>query len=141
MDPRGFSPTLAGTIAGGVIGGPPGAVVGAFVGTGVGIIGGQLLWDNMIKPWFYNKPPKDAHDPCGAKAPGKPSEEEGFKDPKGGERWISNPNGPGGGWEADDGRVWVPTGPRPDRTHGGPHWDVQDPSGGHTNVYPGGRTR
>jgi RHS repeat-associated protein len=89
----------------------------------------------------YTNAPSDAKDPNGAKAPGKPGEKEGFKDPKNGEKWVKNPNGRGSGWEDSDGKVWVPTGPG-GSAHGGSHWDVQDPrTGGHVNVYPGGATR
>lgn len=88
----------------------------------------------------FAKPPKDAKDPNGAKAPGKPSSEEGFEDPRGGEDWIPNPNGRGKGWKDADGNVWVPTGQGSD-AHGGPHWDVQLPGGDHINVYPGGHRR
>ena len=87
---------------------------------------------------LHNKPPHDAKDRYGAKAPGKPSEKNGFKDPKGGERWVKNPNaGKGGashGWEDDKGRVWVPTG-FGGRAHGGEHWDVQI-GDDNINVYP-----
>lgn len=88
----------------------------------------------------FNKPPEDAHDPAGAKAPGKPGAAEGFKDPKGGENWVPNPNGKGNGWQDEKGNVWCPTG-WGKRAHGGPHWDVQNPNGGYINVYPGGRVR
>lgn len=92
-----------------------------------------------------SKPPKDAKDRDGAKAPGKPGPEEGFEDPEEGEDWVPNPNGPGNGWRDSNGDVWVPSGPG-GRAHGGPHWDVQTPGrqgrpGGHVNVYPGGRRR
>lgn len=85
--------------------------------------------------------PADAHDPKGAKAPGKPGSSEGFKDPKTGPRWGKAPNGQWG-WVDNKGNVWVPTGPEgsPD-AHGGPHWDVQKPGGGYINVYPGGTRR
>ncbi len=89
---------------------------------------------------LYNKPPHDAKDPNGAKAPGKPGEAEGFKDPKGGEQWVPNPNAKHGGshgWLDDKGRVWVPTGPKGSRAHGPPHWDVQLPKGKYVNVEPG----
>ena len=93
---------------------------------------------------IFAKPPKDAKDPKGAKAPGKPGVAEGFTDPKGGERWVKNPNThPGArpyGWEDDKGKVWCPTGPG-GRAHGDPHWDVESPGGGYINVYPGGKTR
>ena len=84
-------------------------------------------------------PPSDAKDPNGAEAPGKPGQAEGFKDPKGGESWVPNPNpGKGGGkngWLDDKGNVWVPTG-QGGNAHGGPHWDVQKPGGGYENVRP-----
>jgi RHS repeat-associated protein len=81
----------------------------------------------------YAKPPADAKDPNGAKAPGKPGEAEGFKDPKSGEDWVKNPNGRGNGWRDADGDVWVPTG-QGGEAHGGPHWDVQTPGGGYVRV-------
>lgn len=86
------------------------------------------------------KPPRDAKDPAGAKAPGKPTEAEGFLDPADGERWVKNPNGKGFGWEDANGNVWVPTG-HGATAHAGPHWDVQMRDGTHLNVYPGGSTR
>ncbi|MGH8488937.1 MAG: RHS repeat domain-containing protein, partial [Gammaproteobacteria bacterium] len=89
---------------------------------------------------YHAEAPSDAHDPNGAKAPGKPGSEEGFEDPKDGENWVPNPNGKGNGWEDKDGNVWCPTG-RGSKAHGGPHWDVQNPGGGYINVYPGGRRR
>ena len=98
----------------------------------------------------YKKPPKDAHDPNGAKSPGKPGEKEGFKDPKGGEDWVPNPNpgkgGSGWGWKDSNGDVWCPTGPKNESgrgiAHGDPHWDVQNSSTGkNTNIYPGGYRR
>ncbi len=122
----------------------------------------ERLWEGLqsdVRPWngtltsgpnssesddglILAKPPENARDPNGPKAPGKPGEAEGFSDPKGGENWVPNPNpGKGGGshgWEDDKGRIWVPTGQRPGRAHGKPHWDVQDPrGGGNTNVRPG----
>jgi RHS repeat-associated protein len=90
------------------------------------------------------KPPDNAYDPLGPKAPGKPGKAEDFKDPKGGENWVRNPNGRGYGWQGADGGVWCPTGPDSGSTgdaHGGPHWDVQYPGGRYDNVYPGGRRR
>ena len=74
------------------------------------------------------------------KAPGKPTENDGFKpDKKQGDRLVKNPNGHGKGWLDKNGEVWVPTG---NDGHGGAHWDVQNPrTGGHRDVYPGGRTR
>ena len=75
-------------------------------------------------------PPRDAKDPDGAKAPGKPGVEEGFKDPKRGESWVPNPNGKGYGWLDASGDVWVPSGPGRN-VHGGPHWDVQTPGKGY----------
>ena len=86
------------------------------------------------------RPPNDAKDVDGAKAPGKPGEAEGFEDPNDGESWSKNPNGKGNGWEDKDGNVWVPSG-KGGRAHAGPHWDVQRPDGTHINVFPGGRMR
>ena len=87
------------------------------------------------------KPPNDATDPNGAKAPGKPGDEEGFcPGDNDGDNWVPNPNGKGNGWEDENGDVWVPTGPGR-AAHGGPHWDVQKPNGSHVNVYPGGHRR
>lgn len=103
-------------------------------------------WDGMTLPdWMkpspmQARPPDNAYDPNGPKAPGRPGEAEGFRDPKGGPNWVPNPNpGRGGsshGWQDDRGRVWCPTG-QGGRAHGGPHWDVQWPDGRHTNVPPG----
>lgn len=94
-------------------------------------------WDSLTT---WAKPPENAYDPNGPKAPGEPGEAEGFKNPKGGDNWVPNPNGRGYGWEADDGSVWCPTG-QGGSAHGGPHWDVQFLGGGGYNVYPGGRRR
>ena len=86
-----------------------------------------------------NGPPDMGSDP---KAPGKPTESDGYKEAKNWDgKLVKNPNGRGYGYPASDGKVWVPTGPRPDMAHGGPHWDVQNPGGGYDNVYPGGKTR
>nr|WP_241090975.1 polymorphic toxin type 37 domain-containing protein [Pseudomonas viridiflava] len=88
---------------------------------------------------LFAKPPENAYDPNGPKAPGKPSAEDGFQDPKGGDNWVPNSNpGEGGnshGWQDAKGNVWVPTG-QGGRSHGGPHWDVQTPGGGYTNIKP-----
>ncbi len=107
------------------------SVCTASVGTAIGGCVGTVLMETK-------SPPKDAHDPGGAKAPGKPGESEGFKDPKKGETWAKTPKG--WGWLDDKGKVWVPTGPG-GKAHGGPHWDVQLPGGGYTNIYPGGYAR
>jgi hypothetical protein len=82
------------------------------------------------------KPPRDAKDRNGAKAPGKPGEAEKFKDPKGGEQWVNEPDGTRHGWLDADGNVWVPTGPPGPGNHGGPHWDVEYPNGRYRNVRP-----
>ncbi|HEY9268380.1 MAG TPA: RHS repeat-associated core domain-containing protein [Methylotenera sp.] len=95
--------------------------------------------DDCAGGCVYAKPPENAYDPNGPKAPGKPSAEDGFQDPKTGESWVPNPNpGKGGGshgWLDSKGRVWVPTG-QGGRSHGGAHWDVQTPGGGYINVRP-----
>jgi hypothetical protein len=88
-----------------------------------------------------NQPPKDAADPKGAKAPGKPGTKDGFVEPKSGTTWGKVEKGKSAGksgWVHKGGKVWVPTGPEGSpNAHGGPHWDVQNPDGsGHVNVYP-----
>jgi hypothetical protein len=115
-------------------------ITGTNVAIGIGL-GGALIGLDKI----FNKPPKDATDPNGAKAPGQPGDAEGFCAPKKGKpTWGRAPNGRGSGWVDADGNVWVPTGPDSGSTgdaHGGPHWDVQKPGGGYDNVYPGGKRR
>jgi hypothetical protein len=87
-----------------------------------------ILIDDLFQPPIIlpASPPSDAHDPDGAKAPGKPGVNEGFQDPPDGEEWVRNPNGRGNGWRDADGNVWIPTG-HGGAAHGGPHWDVQPP--------------
>lgn len=144
-DRIGHGPELV--LGGGELGGEVGTFVfpgpGTFVGAVIGAGGGAILtwWTGReIGNIVFSKPPADASDPNGAKAPGKPGLDEGFVDPDTGPNWVPNPNpGRGGashGWEDDKGRVWCPTG-QGSRAHGGPHWDVQNPGGGYTNVYPG----
>jgi RHS repeat-associated protein len=135
-DPKGLNP-LTGAWAGAGAGsafGPVGTVVGGIVGAGVGA---WIGW-NVVGP-MWAKPPANAYDPNGPKAPGKPGEAEGFKDPKGGENWVPNPNpgkgGSGYGWQDANGDVWCPTG-QGGNAHGGPHWDVQTPGGDYRNVKP-----
>jgi RHS repeat-associated protein len=111
-----------------------------------GVIFCAIFPGKCIGPFITNgKPPADAYDPNGAKAPGKPGKDEGFCEPKPGKpQWGRNPNGRGSGWYDDKGNVWIPTGPNSGSTgdaHGGPHWDVQKPGGGYDNVYPGGKIR
>ncbi|PFX11064.1 hypothetical protein AWC38_SpisGene25499, partial [Stylophora pistillata] len=91
-----------------------------------------------------------AEEPTGiillAKAPGMPTDKEGFKPPK---NWDGKlvKTSKGYGYPDNKGNVWVPTGlggSLPGTTgpaHGGPHWDVQNPTGKHTNVYPAGGKR
>lgn len=140
-DPDGLNP-VAGAVTGAEVGsvfGPAGTVIGGVVGAGAGAWIGWHVTGPM-----YAKPPRNAYDPNGPKAPGKPGEAEDFKDPKTGEEWVRNPNGRGYGWKGADGGVWCPTGPDSGSTgdaHGGPHWDVQYPGGRYENIYPGGRRR
>jgi hypothetical protein len=69
-----------------------------------------------------------------ARAPGKPTEKDGYIPPK---NWngqkVKNPNGPGYGYPDKNGNVWIPSG---EGGHGGPHWDVEHPGGGYHNVFP-----
>ncbi len=97
------------------------------------------VW-SQVGPTFM-KPPANAWDPNGPKAPGYPGGENGhpdYKDPKGGPNWVPSPNGSGYGWQDKAGNVWVPTGPKgPGKdAHGGPHWDVQTPGGRYQNKRP-----
>jgi hypothetical protein len=74
------------------------------------------------------------------KAPGKPTEKDGFFPPKNwdGEK-IRHPKTGQVGWPDEKGNIWVPSGPK---GHGGPHWDIQYPDGKrYDNVYPGGKVR
>lgn len=77
-DPLGLNPTnVVGAGVGSIVFPGIGTVIGVGVGTAVGIGIGWLI---------YNKPPENAHDPDGPKAPGKPGKVEGFRDPRGRER-------------------------------------------------------
>jgi hypothetical protein len=100
---------------------------------------GDNIWTPLFSPNTYSKPPDNAYDPNGPKAPGQPGPQNGYRPPKGGPNWVPNPNPGQGesshGWEDNKGRVWCPTG-QGGRAHGGPHWDVQTPGGGYTNVGP-----
>jgi hypothetical protein len=53
-------------------------------------------WINPAKPHAPDAP-HDAADPNGPKARGQPGPTEGFVDPKGGPRWVPNPNAGKGG--------------------------------------------
>ena len=135
-DPDGLNP-MAGAVTGAEMGsvfGPAGTVIGGVVGAGAGAWIGWNLTGPMLA-----KPPENAYDPNGPKAPGKPTEADGFKDPKGGESWVRNPNpargGSSHGWLDAKGDVWCPSG-LGGRAHGGPHWDVQTPGGDYRNVKP-----
>lgn len=109
---------------------------GGCEAVGAALTFGAVWWANNNA---YVKPPSNAYDPDGPKAPGKPSEADGFKSPKGGDNWVPNPNpGKGGsswGWQDAKGDVWCPTG-QGGNAHGGPHWDVQTPGGDYRNVKP-----
>ena len=76
----------------------------AITGLVAGGITGQILSDLI-----FNKPPSDAKDSEGAKAPGKPGEAEGFQDPADGEEWVKAPNGDWG-WADIEGKVWCQPG-------------------------------
>lgn len=57
--------------------GPAGTVLGGLVGLGTGLWLGDKLGDVI-----YAKPPENALDPNGPKAPGLPTEEDGYFPPK-----------------------------------------------------------
>jgi DnaJ-class molecular chaperone len=67
---------------------------------------------------------------------------DGYMPPK---RWdgkkIIHPKTGQSGWPDDKGNVWVPTGSKPSRAYGKPHWDVVDRKGKHKNILPGGKKR
>jgi hypothetical protein len=87
---------------------------------------------------------KSTHSTDSAQAPGIPSSSDGFKPAKNwdGKSKVRAPNGRGYGYPDDNGNVWVPTGTKPSKAHGGPHWDVQDAKGKkYENIYPGGKKR
>jgi len=115
----------------------PGCLVAAFpyIVEGIAFVGSAAITSQFINDFInvFVKPPDNAYDTSGPKAPGRPSNEDGFECPKTGDNWVQNPNGDGWGWEAKDGSVWVPTG-KGGTAHGGPHWDVQFPKGGYKNV-------
>ena len=129
-----FAEASIGTLA------PEGAAAGMLGGLAVTIQCTIVVNGARSDGRIYNKPPKDAKDSNGAKAPGKPGADEGFADPKAGENWGKTASGDRG-WVDANGDIWVPTGQGPE-AHGGPHWDVQDVNGkNHRNVYPGGTVR
>jgi len=84
-----------------IVWGVPIAVAGAWAATNPGAREALSRGWDALTTWA--KPPENANDPNGPKAPGKPTEADGFKDPKGGENWVPNPNpGKGGsswGWQ------------------------------------------
>lgn len=57
--------------------------------------------------------------------------------PKRGDWLVNPPRGPQSGYVDDDGNEWVPH-PHPNGQEADFHWDVQHPSGAHTNVRPDG---
>ncbi len=128
------------TLTGGFIVDGFGSIVGFTCGQPICVLGGggyglgKSLYDNL----YFRGDGKGNN----AYVLGQPTEVDGYKPPK---NWngkkVKNPNGPGYGWPDDKGRVWMPTGPKPSKAHGGPHWDVQKPDGNYDNVYPGGKIR
>ena len=99
-----------------------------------------LAWVTMLRNMFNKHDPPDS---AIEKLPGKPGIQEGFCDPKKGERWVRDPSERTKkmGWQDKKGDVWIPTteqtnGKTP--AHGGPHWDVIKGDGSdHQNVKPG----
>jgi hypothetical protein len=132
-----------GTISGAALGEAFGASVGAAIGGWFG----SLLPDSPALS-FPNTPPlvppPDRREARTIKAPGIPTAADGYFPPERGRgsdgELVPNPNGPGKGYPAGDGGVWVPTGVAAG-AHGGPHWDVPYPGGKYKNIYPGGRIR
>ena len=94
-----------------------------------------MCWGRQTPANPNSPPPDNAYDPSGPKAPGRPTEADGFYPFKGGDQWVNPPNGRGNGWLDNSGDVWVPTG-HGGSAHGGPRWDVQTPKDGYENVGP-----
>ncbi|KAK6512205.1 hypothetical protein TWF481_001096 [Arthrobotrys musiformis] len=90
-------------------------------------------------------PPTENTDRGDAKAPGKPTEKDGFDPDKRGGEFVKAPDGQKKGWRDKRGDIWIPTGQGSgdgrSRPHGGEHWDVISKNGDHRNVYPGGHVR
>ncbi len=146
VDPSGRQAAMTLCVAG-----PVGCGVGAGVTIAQALIGGatiaailSLSGDAQISDPVFIKPPANAWDPSGPKAPGYPGAQDtghpDYQDPKGGPNWVPTPNGAGYGWQDKRGNVWVPTGPDlpGNNAHGGPHWDVQNPKNGddYENKFP-----
>jgi hypothetical protein len=116
-----------------------GALNGAAVLGGIGFVGGLIVDRGAYA--FESKAPENAYDKDGPKAPGKPTEAKGFRDPKGGESWVRNPNpGRGGashGWLDDKGRVWVPTARKIIPAHTEIPIGMYQVGRNHVNVRPG----
>ena len=70
--------------------------------------------------------------------PNSPPDHPDYIPPKkGGGKKVKNPNGPGKGWKAKDGGVWIHS----PNMHGGEGWTIQYPGGGHSHAYPSGGVR
>lgn len=78
-----------------------------------------------------------------AKAPGKPTEEDGFEEKKNSNgQKKPHPKTGQRGYPDRSNDYWVPSGEPAQGGHGGPHWDIIDQDGNHVaNVYPGGKVR
>lgn len=138
----------AGSMAGSIFG-PISLIGGAFIGGIVGFAIKTFSGDKIQRYSLSFDIPQiekyitfhEDKKPSEAQAPGKPTEDDGYEEPK---RWdgkkVKNPNGPGYGYPDSKGRVWVPSGPN---GHGGPHWDVEYPNQqkDYDNVFPGGKIR
>ncbi len=145
IDPYGLN---AGVWAGAEIGM---LTCGPYCSAAGGIVGGVAVWyaGDAILDVFNEEAENNDGGSC--PAPDVPNGEDGYKPPKKKNKKadksgrVPNPNGPGKGFEDNNGDVWVPTGGKAD--HGGDHWDVQTPPrpgqrrGKHRNVYPGGHVR
>ncbi len=137
-----------GAAAGGSLGGcfgPVGLAGGIVIGGLAGWLVGEITNNYKMHQYksFFDVGMINAYMNAknDAKAPGIPTEKDGFRPPK---RWdgkkVRHATSGQYGWPDDKGNVWVPSGPGP-LAHGGPHWDVVDPKGGYKNVVPGGRIR
>jgi RHS repeat-associated protein len=125
----------------------------AYASTGQGLLGNNMfayclnslvgltdacgcypVYISSIRPAFFGQDtiltsethPKDV-----------PPDHPNFTPPKKGNSKKRNPNGKGHGWVDNKGNVWVWN----PNMHGGEGWVVQEPDGGHSHAYPGGKTK
>ncbi|KAK6341884.1 hypothetical protein TWF730_001370 [Orbilia blumenaviensis] len=111
-----------------------------------GIVAAQGIVDAINEPAYQNRRNTASSNSTSAKAPGQPTEKNGFKKPKNPDKQglRTPPWGGKKGYEDKNGDWWLPTGPKTGgggQPHGGAHWDLVPKKGEHKNIYPGGHIR